>query len=213
MKTDDWVGLLATGTGPSDPHAVSRRYATAIGLGAIGSTVLMLSTLGLRPDLAQAVHVPMFWVKLGFAASMACASLLATLRVSRPGRQLAGARIALAVPVLVMWAIAGVALARADPDERIRLIFGSTWAVCPVLIAMLSIPAYVAIRWAMREMAPTRLSLAGMAAGMLAGAIGALVYCLHCPELAAPFVGIWYLLGILIPTLAGALFGRSMLRW
>jgi RNA polymerase sigma-70 factor (ECF subfamily) len=54
---------------------------------------------------------------------------------------------------------------------------------------------------------------AGAVAGLLSGAVGALIYCLHCPELAAPFIGFWYLLGILIPTAAGALFGPRLLRW
>ena len=62
-------------------------------------------------------------------------------------------------------------------------------------------------------LAPTRLRLAGAAAGLLSGAVGALVYSLHCPELAAPFLGFWYLLGMLIPTAAGALLGPRLLRW
>jgi hypothetical protein len=62
-------------------------------------------------------------------------------------------------------------------------------------------------------MAPTRLRLAGAAAGFAAGAVGALVYSVHCPELAAPFLGVWYLLGILIPTAVGALLGPRLLHW
>jgi hypothetical protein len=62
-------------------------------------------------------------------------------------------------------------------------------------------------------MAPTRLRLAGAAGGLAAGAAGALVYTLHCPELAAPFLASWYVLGMLIPTAAGALLGPRLLRW
>jgi hypothetical protein len=65
----------------------------------------------------------------------------------------------------------------------------------------------------MKGLAPTRLRLAGAAAGLLAGTTGALVYCLHCPELEAPFLGFWYLLGMLIPTAVGALLGSRLLRW
>jgi len=65
----------------------------------------------------------------------------------------------------------------------------------------------------MRGQAPTQLPLAGTAAGLLAGTVGALVYCLHCPELQAPFVGTWYLVGMLIPGLFGALLGPRLLRW
>jgi hypothetical protein len=78
---------------------------------------------------------------------------------------------------------------------------------------MLSLPVFVAVLWAMRGLAPTRLPLAGTAAGLLAGTVGALVYCLHCPELDAPFLGTWYLLGMLIPALVGSLAGPRLLRW
>jgi hypothetical protein len=65
----------------------------------------------------------------------------------------------------------------------------------------------------MKGFAPTRLRLAGAAAGLAAGATGAAVYSLHCPELAAPFLGTWYVIGVLIPTAAGALIGPRVLRW
>jgi len=213
MKTEDLVTLLATGAGPVERHPAARRYAVALGLGAAGSTVLMLGLLGVRPDLADAARLPMFWLKLGFAAGLAWARLLATLRLSRPGMRLAWVPAALLVPVLVMWALASLVLADADPAQRTELIFGTTWAACPFLIAMLSLPVFAAVLWAMQGLAPTRLPLAGAAAGLLAGSIGALVYCLHCRELAAPFIASWYLLGILIPTLAGALLGPALLRW
>jgi hypothetical protein len=66
---------------------------------------------------------------------------------------------------------------------------------------------------ALRSLAPTRLRLAGTAAGLAAGAVGASVYQLHCPELAAPFLGTWYVLGILAPAALGALIGPRLLRW
>ena len=51
------------------------------------------------------------------------------------------------------------------------------------------------------------------AAGLLAGAFAAAVYCLHCPETSAIFVLIWYSLGILATSLLGALLGPRLLRW
>jgi hypothetical protein len=65
----------------------------------------------------------------------------------------------------------------------------------------------------MRSLAPIRMPLAGAAAGLLAGALGATVYTLHCPEMAAPFIGIWYVLGMLVPAAVGAALGRLVLRW
>ncbi len=213
MKTDDLVALLAAGEGRVARHAAARRYATAIAAGVVAATLLMLGLLGVRPDLAAAAQLPMFWAKIGYVGSLAAASLLAVLRLSQPGAHLDRVLIALAVPVVAMWALAAYVLADAQPDERMGLMLGTTWAVCPFLIAMLSAPMFAATMWAMRDLAPTRLPLAGAAAGLLSGTIGGLVYCLHCPEMAAPFIGTWYLIGMLAPAAAGALLGRHLLRW
>ena len=213
MKTGDLVTMLATGAGAVPPNQAARRYAAAVGFGALGAALLMAVLLGPRHDLATAVLLPMFWVKLAFVAAFAAASLLAALRLSRPGLRLAWVPGALAAPVLAIWLLAAVVLARADAPQRTVLFFGETWNSCPLLIAMLSAPVFVAVVWAMKGLAPTRLRLAGAAAGLLSGAIGTLVYCLHCPELDAPFIGFWYLAGMLIPTAVGALLGPRLLRW
>ena len=213
MKTDDLVAMLATGSVAVQPHAAARRYAIAIGGGVLGALVLMTGLLGVRPDLGAAVLLPMYWFKLAFVAGLSVASLLAALRLSRPGMRLAWVLGALAAPVLAVWALAAATMAGADPAQRAHLFFGDTWASCPLLVALLSVPAFVGVLWAMRGLAPTRLRLAGAAAGLLSGSVGALVYSLHCPELAAPFLGFWYLLGILIPAVAGAVLGPRMLRW
>jgi hypothetical protein len=104
-------------------------------------------------------------------------------------------------------------LLEAAPGERAALVFGATWASCPFNVALLSAPVFVALLWAMKGLAPTQPALAGAAAGLLAGATGALVYTLHCPEMAAPFLAVWYFLGMLIPTALGALLGPYLLRW
>ena len=213
MKTEELVGMLATGLDAVEPHAAARRHGIAMGWGAFAATLLMAILLGVRPDLPEAARLPMFWVKLAFAASLTAASLLAALRLSRPGASLARVPGALAAPVLAMWLLAAIALGRAAPSQWSGLFLGETWQSCPLLIAMLSVPVFVAVMWAMKGLAPTRLRLAGAAAGLLAGAAGALVYTLHCPELEAPFLGFWYLLGMLIPTSVGALLGPRILRW
>lgn len=213
MKTDRLVAMLAAQAGPVDRRIVGRRYAAAVLGGAAVSVLLMLGTLGLRPDLGEAVHRPMFWVKLAFAASMASGSWLATERLSRPGKRLGRVPLGLVSPVAGIWVIAAAAWAAADPAERPELLLGATWQSCPWLIAMLSLPVFLGVFLAMRACAPTRLPLAGAAAGLLAGATATVVYCLHCPEMGAPFLATWYLLGMLLPGLVGALLGRPLLRW
>ena len=46
MKTDDLVMMLAAGAEPLEPGATARRYATALGWGAFGATLLMAVFLG-----------------------------------------------------------------------------------------------------------------------------------------------------------------------
>ncbi len=213
MKTDDLINMLATGAGQELTGNPWRRLMLAICFGTLGSTILMMKAIPLNPALESAMQMPEFWVKLGFAASIAAISLLLAVRLGRPGAGLGNAAQALMAPILAIWILAGIAFAGAEPGQRAALFFGNTWKVCPFLIAMLASPVFVASFWAMRDFAPTRLRLAGAAAGMFSGGVGAAVYCFHCPELDAPFIAFWYLLGILIPAAAGALLGPRLLRW
>jgi hypothetical protein len=213
MKTNDLIDMLARGPVAVAPHATRRRYTVALCWGVAGAALLMAMGLGVRPDLMQVAMLPMFWFKTLFALSMSVFALVVSSRLARPGATLSHWPLALAAPVLIVWAVAAITLSQAVPEARIPLLLGATWKVCPLLIAVLSMPSFIALMWAMKGLAPTRLRLAGAAAGLLSGALAALVYCLHCPELEATFIGIWYLLGIMIPTVTGALLGPRLLRW
>ena len=213
MKTDDLISMLAQGAIAVEPNAAQRRYVAALGWGAFGTLLLMAIWLGVRRDIAVAAFLPMFWVKLAFPAALLAGALAAVLRLSRPGLRLGRVRLVVGAPVLAMWLLAAVVLLGATPETRNYLMFGVSWSVCPFYIAALSVPALVAALWAMKGLAPTRPALAGAASGLLAGTIGALAYSLYCPEMAAPFIGIWYLLGMLIPATVGAVLGALLLRW
>jgi hypothetical protein len=205
--------MLAAGSSAVDTRVLQRRYAVAIGWGAFGATLLMASLLGVREDLWAAMRLPMFWVKLAFPIALAAAAIASLPRLSRPGARLAWLPGALAAPVLAVWLIAAVSLLIAGPDERRELVFGDTWIACLASITFLSAPLWAGLAWALRAGAPTRPVLAGAIAGLAAGAAAAAIYALHCTELAAPFIGIWYLLGMMIPAGAGALAASRFLRW
>jgi len=213
MKTDDLIALLADDPSPVSRHAIEQRFAVAMLAGLGGGLVLMLALFGLRPTLAQDMALPMFWGKLLFAALLAAGCLAVLRRLARPGMGLGHSLVLLALPPLALWGLAAVALGQAGPAERLPLVLGSTWRTCPFNIAALSVPAFVACFWALRGAAPTRLAWAGAGAGLLAGALGALAYALHCPEMAAPFLAVWYLAGMALPTLLGAWLGPRVLRW
>ena len=212
MKTDDLVLMLATGAGAVDAKTPLRRYLVAVGCATLVATLVMAIWLGVRPTLTGDMDQPMLWIKEIFCIALVAVGLFMVARLARPGAGLAWAPAVLAAPLLAMWGLAVFDLLAASPEDRTRLLLGISWTECPYNIVVLSVPIFVAIVWAMKGLAPTRLRLAGAAAGFASGAIGALVYSLHCPELAAPFVGVWYVIGMLIPTAAGALLGPRLLR-
>jgi hypothetical protein len=213
MKTDELIIALSRQPDAIDPRIPLRRllFASVLGVGA--ALPLMLWRLGINPDLASDAQTPMFWVKCGFAATMATASVALVIRLARPGIDTRRAAQAVALPLVALWGLAAFVLLTAAPAERMPLTLGSSWNSCPFNIAMLSLPALVLLLAAVRSLAPTRLCWAGAATGLLAGALGTLVYVLHCPELEAPFLAVWYVLGMLIPAGLGALVGPRTLRW
>lgn len=112
-----------------------------------------------------------------------------------------------------IWLIGGMAMLMAEPESRPSLLLGQSWRTCPWLIAGLSIPVLIGGLIAMRGLAPIRPVRTGAAIGLLSGATGMLTYVWHCPELATPFIAVWYALGALIPTTLGAWLGPRVLRW
>ena len=213
MKTDDLIDMLATGPDVAVSPAPAHRNVLLV-LGALLlSGGVMAATLGLHPHLAQALMLPAFWLKLVFSAAMAGAAALAARRLCMPGARTTSLPLLQGAPVVLIWIVAAIALAQAGPALRASLFWGSTWRYCPVLITLMSLPVFAASLTIMRQLAPTRLRLAGAAAGLASGGAAAAVYCLHCPEMSAVFVGFWYLLGMLVPTAIGALIGPRVLAW
>ncbi|WP_426807844.1 DUF1109 domain-containing protein [Pseudomonas sp. WOUb67] len=213
MKTDDLIALLAAGEGPVDCHALGRRLLLALLGGGLGAVLLTVAIFGVRGDLAQVAHTPLFWAKLALPGSLALLALWLTQRLARPGVKGGLLWGLLGLPLLLVWLGAAISLMGAPVDARADLLFGRTWRTCPLNITLLSVPTFIAVFWAIRGLAPTRLRQAGAAGGLLAGATATLAYCLHCPEMAVPFWGLWYVLGLLVPTAVGAALGPRFLRW
>lgn len=213
MKTDDLIGMLATGVEPVPRRAATRRLVWALLIGLPLAALIMLTEYGVRRDLVQAMFWPMLWAKFLFPFFIAWGGFVLAQRLARPGVRVGRAWLVLAVPVLAVWALALGAWFSAPVGERMPLLMGSTWRSCALNIALISAPVFVAGLVALKGLAPTRPVLAGAAVGALAGGVGATVYALHCTEIGAPFLAVWYLAGMLIPVVAGAAIGARWLRW
>ncbi len=213
MRTGDLVSMLATRVTPIDPHTVGKRFGLAVLIGMLGATSLLVAVFGVRSEMPQMLATPWFWLRLAFPLAVVVGALLLAGRLSRPGSSAVLGWVMLVLPLSAVW-LAALGFIWATPRGlRLALVLGSTWRVCTLSIVLLSVPTFIAVVWAMRGLAPTRLRLAGAGAGLLAGAQAALVYTLYCLEMAVPFWGVWYVLGMLVPVAIGSVLGPVLLRW
>jgi hypothetical protein len=212
VRTDDLIAALASDSA-SPGRAVSRTLAIGLAVGAVVSIAVMVLWLGVRPDFMHAMRTGPFWLKFAYALSVAALGFGLIDRLARPAGDGGIFGPMLLAPLAVMTALAIYQLWGTPEDLRMKLMLGGSYQVCARNIVIVSAPLFLGLFWAMRSLAPTRLTLAGAVAGLLAGALGTFIYAFHCNESAAPFVAIWYTLGIAAVGVLGALLGRSLLRW
>ena len=213
MKTDDLITLLAADNVPVARRAAFRLIAAAVALGVALAALMMQVTLGVRPDLAQAILWPPFWIKVLVPAAVALASFATLERLARPGVDARAVAVWITVPIGLLWLMALTVYANAPPPQRAQMLWGQSWHTCTASIVLVATPVIAAALLALRQLAPTRPALAGACAGMLGGAAGAGVYAWHCPESGLPFVAVWYVAGIVVCALAAAWLGPRVLRW
>jgi hypothetical protein len=212
MRTDDLIAQLSVRAEPVQSGAVTRLLLGATVLGFTGSVLVLLALIGPRHDLAAAMLHPGMWTKLAYTFAIAGFGLWLVERAGRPGAEMTRPVLALALPFAAIALLAALQMSAPGADTE-RLVMGQSSRVCAALVALTALPALAAAFWALRKLAPTRLTLAGAGAGLFAGAVGAFVYCFHCNEEAAPFIAVWYTLGIAAVAGLGALLGPRLLRW
>ncbi|KAA9385977.1 NrsF family protein [Neorhizobium galegae] len=212
-KTDDIIDALVGDLKPVPRHALARRFAAGALPALAVSLVLMLAILGLRIDMAEALMLPVFWIKSAYNALLATAAFLAAYQLARPDGS-RGRFFPFAAAIVAIMTVVAVSQLMMSPAETYRtLIIGSSAPHCPLLIFLFALPVFAGNMWVLRRGAPTDLRLTGFIAGIAAGAAGAWVYSWFCTENGMPFVLVWYSLGILLTGILGSLLGPRLLRW
>jgi hypothetical protein len=118
------------------------------------------------------------------------------------------------VVVLVLLVAAAVAeLLAVPPNLWSQRLVGSNAVFCLESIPFLAAIPLLAALLALRQGAPEHPALAGAAAGLFAGAIGAACYATHCPDDSPLFVAVWYTLAIAFVSAIGAAAERRLLQW
>lgn len=212
MKTDDLIALLASDTlRPQAP--VRQQLLRYLVLGAVVCGVLLVTLLGLNPQMDKMAVHPAFVTKMLWLTAVMCFSLYGLFRLARPGMSAGHSVVGIGLALLAMLSLGLVQLLQTDSQARTTQWMGGSWQACSVSILALSLPVLAALLWALRQLAPTRPALTGAVAGMLAGSLAASIYSLHCTETSLTFFAIWYVGGMALVTGLGAVVGARLLRW
>lgn len=212
MRTEDLIGALAADTG-------RRRLAPlpALWLAVLASVVIagamLMTTIGVRPDIATAATSVRFLFKFVFTIVVAATAFMLVRRslypessVRLPWPILLGGPALLAIAVAFeFWIL--------PSDAWSMSATGKNGLLCLTVVPALGIiPLGLGI-WAVRHGAPTNPDLAGFCVGLLAGGIAATFYAANCIDDSPLFVATWYPIAIGFLGLVGAVLGRWFARW
>jgi hypothetical protein len=213
MRTEDLIkALVADHALQPGPRAMRHNLLVAIIAGFAGSLALLLIVLGVRPDIIAALATWRFDLKWVVTLALAIAATSVALQLSNPTAKLPYAARPLLLPA-VLLIVAIISELMTLPPSAWLTRMGVGGSMCVANILFLSVIPFVAVLVALREGAPASPAFAGMAAGLLAGALAAAAYVMHCTEDSPLFVAVWYTLAIGLVTMVGLLLGRHVLRW
>lgn len=213
MRTDDLISLMSAGSGPVDTSWL-RRVTWRVATAALGVTaVLLVATIGPRPDLAAKVMTAPVIAKLAFGASIAGIALFLFQRSLRPGLKPKPWLPLVLIPIGLALAAALVTLARAPAEQWQALIFGHYWRSCLVNVPLFALCPLVALTGLARQGAPADPPFTGLCAGLAAAGLAIIAYALHCPDDTLPFLAAWYTLAVAIVAIVAGVTVPRFLRW
>ncbi len=211
MNTEHFIRILASDTKPS--RRTERILLILLPLSALMFGGLFLVKMGVRSDFPAALMHANILIKNTFPWVLAAGALGVVLRMARPGAPVGRWPLLIGAVLAVLAGAFAVTMANTPPGQWGMAMLGKSRFVCTTSIPLISIPVLAASLWALRQGAPVRPTLCGAVAGFMAGSASAGMYAFFCTDDSPMYFAIWYLIAILIVTVAGALIGSRVLRW
>ncbi len=212
MKTEELIAALAQDRQASP--APGRLLARILPVAVLLAALVLLTTAGPRADLAQVLAAPRFVFKFLVTLSLAVPALVLLPRLATPVPRLGGwARALWLVPLVVL--LAGVVLELTVlPEARwVGAACGNNALWCLFMVPTLALLPLAGSLYCLRQAAPANPARAGAVAGLASGALAATVYALHCTDDSPLFVAVWYSIGVLCVSAAGAWLATRVARW
>ena len=211
MRTDELIASLA-----ADPRPVrnaTSRIAWALAVGALLALAGLVIALGSPVGPIEARGLFASALKVAYPLCVSLIAAAAAIAAGRPGARIGPRAAWFALPILYVSILAVVDLAAAPPAAWGGMATGTTYTLCLLAVMLGALPALMALIWAFRALAPTRLPSAGFLIGLAAGGASAVAYALYCPETSPVFLLAAYTPAMLIPAFAGAAVAKQLLRW
>lgn len=212
MDTNELIGTLAADARrPATP--LSTAWWAATGLAIALAAAAFSAILGPRPDIATAAETYRFLFKFLVTITLAASAFGCVRALSRPGENWRRAVPYLAAaPALIAMAIV-VELITLPSDTWSATMVGTNSVTCLTYVSLIGIGPLAIFLRTLHYNAPTRPTLAGAVAGLLAGGIAATFYAAQCTDDSPLFVATWYTIAVAILAVLGAVGANRFARW
>lgn len=216
MNTDRLIDVLSADLEPIAHVQFGKRLLLGMFMGGVAAFGLMLATVGPRTDLDSPFHLHWIALKLLFVLSVIATAAPLLLRSMRPGREKEMHPGIIFIPFLVAIAVALALLAFVTHQTWSDMLLGASStspARCITCIVFFAVVPFLTLVLVLRQGAPTRLSLSGAIAGVVAGGLGAAAYAFACRSDTIAFIAVFYGAAIELCAFIGAQLGPRLLRW
>lgn len=211
MKTDELIRLMAEDSPVR--FRFGRQALVALVAGTFATWALLLLSVGIRPDLGQALDTIRVVFKVAETLLFAILAARLVFLVGRPGASLKAAAAMLFLPLVLLVTAIAAELFALPPDAWRRNLMGSHPFFCVVFVPLLALLPLAAFLIALKQAAPDDPGMAGAVAGLAASGIAAAVYAWHCQDDSPLFLATWYGMATVVVTTTGYIAGRRLLRW
>lgn len=194
----------------------------AIALVALSAALLVTAVaaiFGLRADMMNAQPAGIVLLRAGVLLILGIAALLGAIDLARPMVGRNDARGAMssgwiwALAVALLFPVLAIVASVDQGGYPMADLMAASAPWCLGISSSCALIIGAALTWWMRQGAVVRLERAGWMVGLGSGALGTMVYSLHCPSTTITYIGLWYSLAVLLCTVAGRLTVPRLLRW
>ena len=209
--TEKLIQALANDLTPIRPLPLPRRRLLAWSMAAIAVIAMLLAAHGVRPDIADKMQAPLFWVQTGIALLLILLGGLTAFKLAVPqaGRRWEYISAALS-GVWLGWLLLFVATASAS--QLLAEMQQFSHEACFGLVMLCGIASGSILFYQLRRSFSLAPRQAGLAAALSATGTGFLASLYFCPNENPAHIALAHLLPVTLAGLIGVALGHWIVR-